>query len=417
MAMTLFEDIEELLSLKPAAQKNGRRILEEDLGLIRRAAIVVEKGKIVWVGARRQLPPHFFKTITHEISLEAQTVLPGFVECHTHLVFAGDRAAEFELRNQGVSYQEIAKRGGGILSTMRQTRKASSQELFDAAYERALHFASQGVTCLESKSGYALNLKDEMKMLEVNSLLARQKKAPKIVSTFLGAHSLPPEFSSYAEYLDYLSAKVLPVVAKKKLAERVDIFIEKNFFPAKEGKAYLQAAQDLGFDVVVHADQLSLSGGSEVAVELAALSADHLVQVDEESIQRLAASEVVSVLLPAADLYMKMKYPPARALIDAGACVALATDFNPGSSPTQDLNLVGLLARIEMKMTLPEVIAAYTIGAATALKQQHVRGSLEIGKSADFSCTDKNWSQLFYNIGDRTMSSVYRDGRRIYLKR
>lgn len=417
MSTTLFTHIDQLLTLSPAAQKQGRHIQEIDLGCLRDGAIAVKKGQIVWVGVRKEIPREIRKHITKSVELNAASVLPGFIECHTHLIHGGDRAAEFEMRNQGVSYQEIAKRGGGILSTMRETRQARKNDLFDSAVRRVDHFVAQGVTIVESKSGYALNLKDELKMLEVGRLLDQRTRSARVINTFLGAHALPPEFKTYEDYLNFLAEEVLPVIARKKLAERVDIFIENGFFPKAAGQVYLEKARKLGFEVVVHADQLQLSGGHEVAIELSALSADHLVQLDAAGIYKIAKSEVTAVLLPAADLYMKMAYPPARSLIDQGARVALATDFNPGSSPTQDLNLVGLLARLHMKMSLPEVIAAYTVGASYALNMQNSVGSLCVGKNADFVCSDLDWRQLFYNVGERSIRSVYRDGHRIYNKK
>lgn len=404
----LYRNIGTLLSLAGAAQKQGRHVQEEDLGIEHKVSMYVEKGKIQWIGKR--LPRQYSSQVTREVDLCGRTVLPGFVECHTHLIFAGDRAAEFELRNQGVSYQEIAKKGGGILSTMKHTRNTSLQKLTELGQKRANHFVAQGVTTLEAKSGYALNLKDEIKMLSA----ARAIKGPRIVSTFLGAHALPPEFKTYGEYLEFLAEKVLPIVQKKQLAERVDIFIENGFFPREEALKYLKKAKSLGFDVTAHADQLTLSGGSDVAVEVGALSGDHLLQVGEKEIKKLAKSETACVLLPTADLYMKTKYPPARAMIDAGARVALATDFNPGSSPTQNLNFVGLLARIEMKMTLAEVIAAYTVGAAYALNIQTQVGSLEAGKDADFLSMEQDWRTLFYSVGEMTTKDVFIRGKRIF---
>ncbi|MNJ96646.1 Imidazolonepropionase [compost metagenome] len=409
----ILKNISELLTLKGASQKEGRHTLEADLGLAKKQTVVADRGRILWVGAHGKLPREYAKKKSfREYDMKGMTVLPGLVECHTHLVFAGHRAAEFEMRNQGVSYQEIAARGGGILSTMKNTRKASYASLVKSAQERAEDFITQGVTTLEIKSGYALNIKDELKMLQAAGAVQRLRT----VKTFLGAHALPPEFKSYEEYLDFLRLKVLPVVKKKKLAERVDVFIEKGFFPIEASKRYLQAAKEMGFDVLAHADQLSLSGGSDVAVEVGALSGDHLLQVTQKEIQKLAASEVTCVLLPAADLYMKTKYPPAREMIAAGARVALATDFNPGSSPTQDVNFVGLLARLEMKMTLPEVIAAYTVGASYALNLQGEVGSIGVGKSADFMCTEKDWQSLFYSVGERSASVVFSKGKEIFSK-
>lgn len=407
----LLKNISTLLTLQGAALKEGRHLSEVDLSISKQASMLIENGRISWVGPHKKLPREFArKKSLRELDMRGQTVLPGFIECHTHLIFAGDRAAEFEMRNQGISYQEIAARGGGILSTMKKTRAATVGALADAGQVRADHFVSQGVTTLEIKSGYALNLKDELKMLQA----ARKIQGPRTVSTFLGAHALPPEFKSYEEYLFFLGQEVLPVVQKKKLASRVDIFIEKGFFPPQASEAYLRRAQELGFEIVIHADQMTLSGGSEVAMRLGAMSGDHLLQVGEKEVRALAKSQVTCVLLPAADLYTKMKYPPARELIDAGARVALATDFNPGTSPTQDLNLVGLLARLEMKMTLPEVIGAYTVGAAHALNLQHETGSLEVGKSADVLCIENDWQTLFYSVGEAAKKCVFSRGKRVF---
>lgn len=408
----LLKNISTLLTLQGAAHKEGRHITEEDLSIqTQPSALLFEKDKIAWIGPVKKIPKEWAKKKSlREMDMKGFTILPGFVECHTHLIFAGDRAAEFEMRNQGVTYQEIAARGGGILSTMKKTRAASLQELAKLGQERANHFISQGVTTLEIKSGYALNLKDELKMLQAAQKIEGLRK----VVTFLGAHSLPPEFKSYESYLEFLAQEILPIVKKKKLARRVDIFIEKGFFPPAASESYLRRAQELGFEVLVHADQLTLSGGSEVAVRLGALSGDHLLQVTDKEIQTLAKSQVTCVLLPAADLYMKTKYPEARKMIDAGARVALATDFNPGSSPTQDLNLVGLLARLEMKMTLPEVISAYTVGAAYALNLQNDVASLEVGKSADILCIEKDWQTLFYSVGDRANKVIFSRGKKIF---
>lgn len=404
----VYTGIQELLSLAPAASKHSRNVKEADLGIIKDAALVVQAGQIQWVGPKKKLPKKLGDHL--EVKLNVATILPSFVECHTHSVFAGHRADEFELRNQGTSYQEIAKRGGGILSSMRKTRKATAKELLVKTQQHVNDFICQGVGTLEIKSGYALDAKNEMKMLEVTHSL----EGLRVVPTFLGAHAKPPEFDSYESYLEFLADKVLPQIKKKGLARRVDIFIEKGFFEKEAGKKYLQVAKKLGFDLVVHADQLSLSGGSELAVELQALSADHVIQIKDSQIRKIAKSEVTACLLPAADLYMKCAYPKARKLIDAGARVALATDFNPGSSPTQDLSLVGLLARLEMKMTLPEVIAAYTLGPAYALGLQNSVGSLELGKSADFIGTNKSWQELFYSVGDRSIEFSFVSGQQNY---
>ena len=403
--ITVFKNIGTLLSLEDAAMKQGRQILEEDLSITSKAAMLVENGKIAWVGPQKSLPKTKGRK-PKEVDLKGATVIPGLVECHTHSLFAGSRSEEFEMRLQGVSYQEIAKRGGGILSTMRATREASVMNLKQLTQKRVDGFARQGVTTLEIKTGYALDEKNEIKSLKT----IRSLQGPRIVPTFLGAHSVPPEFSKAQDYLKYLQG-FLPAV--RKLTDRLDIWIEKGFFEKEFSKAYLEKAKELGFQITIHADQLTLCGGAELAVELQALSADHVIQLQGREIELMAKSATTAVLLPMADLYMKCAYPPARDLIDAGARVALATDFNPGSCPSQDLALVGLLARLEMKMSLPEVIAAYTVGAAHALGLEENIGSLEAGKSADFVCLNDDWSRLFYSAGEMPIAKVFKQGQEI----
>jgi imidazolonepropionase len=394
----LFRDINKVLTLEKAANKNGRKPSESDLTPIQQASILVDNGKIAWVGESKKIPKQWAhkskaKTEIKEISLNNQTVLPGFVECHTHSLFAGDRTAEFEQRNMGVSYQEINAKGGGIRSTMRATRKSSNEELRSLLEIRLDNFISQGVTTVEVKTGYALDLKNELRCLKV----LNEKYKIQVIPTYLGAHSIPPEFSSAADYLDFIRAKVLPKI--KKLTNRVDIFIERGFFEFDNSLNYLTDAKKMGFQIAIHADQLSFSGGADAALMVSAKSADHLLMINSQTIESLAKSEVTCVLLPTADLYMKSSYPKAREMIDSGCRVALATDYNPGSSPTQDIALVGLLARLEMKMSLPEVITAYTVGAAHALGLERQIGSLQVGHNANFISTESDWNQLFYSPG------------------
>lgn len=401
--MILIKDAKQILTLQKAAQKQGRRITEEDLSPLEKHALLIEKNKIKWIGPQDKLPKPFHKRIKKEISAKNKTVMPSFTECHTHTVFAGSRSLEFELRNTGVSYQEIAARGGGILSTRRSVANISKAELLKLTQKRVNRFIQQGVCTLEIKSGYGLDLANEIKSLEV----IKKLKGACFVKTFLGAHAIPKEFGGAQEYLNFLSEFVFPEVKRKKLADRVDIFIENGFFSVEQGRSYLQLAQKLGFDVVVHADQLSLSGGSDLAVSLGALSADHVIQIQDSEVKKLSDSEVTAVLLPLADLYMKCAYPPARKLIDAGARVALATDFNPGTCPSQDIQLVGLLARLEMKMTLPEVIVAYTLGASYALKRSTVEGSLEVGKLANLIFLEDSYQGLFYSSTETCVTSRF----------
>lgn len=341
-----------------------------------------------------------------EIDLKNRLVLPGFVECHTHTVFAGSRGFEMEMKFQGEPYLEIAKKGGGILSTVQATRLATKDQLEKLNRERIQKFIEQGVTTLEIKSGYGLNLETEIKMLES----IPDDTGIDIVKTFLGAHAKPTEFSTHADYLKELAEKYLPEIKKRNLATRADIFIEKSFFETSDAKQYLQKAKSLGFDLTIHADQLSLSGGTDLACELQAHSADHCIHITDQEIKKLKASKTVAVLLPAADLYLKCAYPPARKIIEGGGVVALSTDFNPGTSPTQDLALVGMLARREMKMTLDEVIVAYTTGAAQALGLQDKIGKLEKGFQADFTVWDCDEGDLFLNIGNQKPDQVYKLG-------
>jgi len=357
-------------------------------------AFIIENEKFVWIGPQNKIPKNLKPQKEHD--LKNQLVFPSFIESHTHSIFAGSRAAEFEMRNTGVSYLEIAQKGGGILSTMRKTREALPADLLKKTQNHVDQFLKQGVSTLEIKSGYALDLKNEIKLLQV---VQKLKGPTRFIPTFLGAHALPPEFKTHAEYLNYLATKVLPEIKKQQLAQRVDIFIENKFFEADTAEKFLIEAQKQGFQLTIHANQLSLSGGVDLALKLQAQSADHAIHLTDDLVKKFSQSKTVAVLLPAADLYMKCAYPPARKLLDAGATVALATDFNPGTCPTQDLALVGLLARLEMKMTLPEVFTAYTKSAAKALGIDHEEGEIAVNKRANFISTNADLEDFFYSAG------------------
>lgn len=415
----IFRDIGILYTLQGAMLKSGRCINSNDLSPIENAALVAVDGKIVWTGAERQLPKKYLnwranakgnlKCNIKVESLNKKTVLPAFVESHTHLIFAGNRAAEFERRNTGETYQSIAQSGGGILSTVRPTRAQSLVDLASIGQVRADKFLVQGVTTLEAKSGYGLSVDSELKLLRA----AGKVKKLRIVRTFLGAHAIPPEFNSAQDYIEELIEFAFPVISSEKLACRADIFVEDGYFSKKQARQYLQAARKFDLDLVLHADQLTRSGGAELAVEMQARSADHLLRISERDIRNLAKSEVTCVLLPNADLYMASPYPPARRLIEKGARVALATDFNPGSAPSLDLALTGVLARVQMKMTLPEVISAYTIGGAHALGFGSKLGALVSGMWADFSVLSGSIEELFLEVGHMPISRVYREAERL----
>lgn len=385
--------VREILSLEGVRQKNGVYINEEDLSCIDDGAVVWEGKKILWVGKTKDLRREFaLKSLQVQKNLDA-CLLPSWIDCHTHSIFAGSRSEEFELRNQGVSYEEISRRGGGIQSTVRATRGASLTELVREGQKRIEAFVRQGVGTLEVKSGYGLDLENEIKMLRA----IRRLKGLRIVPTFLGAHAIAPEFRGEARRYLKMLTKALPEI--RKLCGRVDIFIERGFFEVPEAREYLMQAKALGFRLCIHADQLTLSGGTDLAIELGASSADHVIQIDPGLVSRLAKSSVVAVLLPVADLYLKCPYPPARALLDAGARVALATDFNPGTAPSQDLGLVGLLARLQMQMSLPEVLSALTFNAAAALNLESEIGCLAPGYRPEFSLFSGSWRGLFESPG------------------
>ncbi|MCB0351152.1 MAG: imidazolonepropionase [Bdellovibrionales bacterium] len=423
--MRVFKGIQELVTMSGAAKKDGRHIVEADLQIIRHAAIIEDRGVICWVGPESKLKSVLNSNLVSKnksviknkskakvVNLNAECVIPAFLECHTHLVFAGDRKHEFELRNQGATYKQIAEQGGGIQFTVRQTRKCSEANLLKEAQRRSDRFLSQGVTTLEVKSGYGLTERDEMKILKV----AQHIQNMRIVGTYLGPHAIP-EGRTPQDYLDEVCEKTLPKIKKQKLAERVDMFVEGGYYSLQQAKQYYSKAQKLGFRLTGHVEQMSRLGGAEYLSSLSADSIDHLVEVNHDDILKIAKSDSTAVLLPTSDLYLKMNYPPARELLDRGARVALATDFNPGTSPTQDLSLVGVLSRLEMKMTLPEVLSAYTVGAACALNHQKVLGSVEVGKKCDFAVLEGSWRDLFYQVGHHPVAQTYKDGQRIFLKK
>jgi imidazolonepropionase len=397
--------IAELLTMQGARERKARGPLkEEHLGVAKNQAMVVQDKKVLWVGPQKKIPREYHK-IKKQIAVHSN-LFPGFIDCHTHSLFAGDRTQEFEMRLQGMSYAEIAKKGGGIFFTMRATRAASSSVLKKSLEERLQVFLKQGVTTVEVKSGYGLSVNEEVRLLKI---LKQQTSPVTVISTFLGAHALPPECSSASEYLEQIQ-KALPMIAKQKLAKRVDIFIEKNYFSVDEGRKFLKLAQDCGLSVTIHADQLTRTGATSLAIDLKAQSADHVICIDQKDIEKAALSEMTCVLLPTADFYLKCPYPPARQLIERGARVALATDFNPGTSPTQNIQWVGLLARQEMRMSLPEVFCAMTVGAAYALGLENSHGFLQSQAQADFFIVDKNWDQFFYDLSPIPMQSVWVNG-------
>jgi imidazolonepropionase len=350
------------------------------------AAMVWENGVILWVGPERELPEAYQRT--ERLDAGGRLVIPGLIDCHTHLAFGGWRADEFEQRILGRSYLDLARSGGGIASTVRQTRAASEQQLLDRARRFLSDMLPLGVTTVECKSGYGLTLESELKLLRVYRRLADDQPV-KIVPTFLGAHIIPAEFrEKRAEYVDLVTDCMIPAVAEEKLAACCDVFVEESAFSLDEAGRILRAGQKAGLAAKLHADQLSSGGGAELAAELGALSADHLEHISDRGITAMAAAGVVAVSLPLAALYLGQPPLPARRLIDAGVPVAVATDFNPGSAPSYHLPLALTLACTLQKMTPAEALKGATSYAARAVGRQASVGALEVGKPADFAVID-----------------------------
>jgi imidazolonepropionase len=381
-----------------------------ELAMINDGALLVRDGRLEAIGTRADIEPLI--TNAYEIvDAQHRVVLPGFVDAHAHPVFAGTRADEFALRASGATYQEIAAAGGGIRSTVRKTRAASEDDLVAAGKRYANWLLRAGTTTVEAKSGYGLTVEDELKMLRAMRRL-NDETLLEYVPTFLGAHAFPDEMSR-EDYVELIVNVMLPRVAADKLAEYCDAFFEQGYFDRAQTMRIMNAARAHGLQLRLHADQLSLSGGAQLAAELGAITADHLEQTDAAGIAALKAANVQPVLLPASVLLIGAhKYPDARAMIDAGLAVVLATDFNPGSSPTPSMLLVLTLASTQMKMTPAEAITAATINAAYSLHRGHEIGSLEVGKRANFVIHDgDDWRALAYFAGIEHPVAVYSRGR------
>lgn len=399
----------QLVTLAGAARPRIGAEMRE-LAVINDGAMLVRDGRIAAVGARADIEP----LITNEfeiVDVKRRIVLPGFVDAHAHPVFAGTRADEFAMRAEGATYQEIAAAGGGIRSTVRKTRAASEAELVQTAQRYANWFLRCGTTTVEAKSGYGLTVADELKMLRAVRRL-NEETLLEYVPTFLGAHAFPDEMSR-EEYVDLIVNEMLPRVVADKLAEYCDAFFEQGYFDRAQTTRILQAARTHGLPLRLHADQLTLAGGAQLAAELGAVTADHLEHTDAAGIAALKAANVQPVLLPVSVLMIgASQYPDARAMIEAGLAVVLATDFNPGSSPTPSLLLVLTLASTQMKMTPAEALTAATINAAYSLQRGHEIGSLEVGKRANFVIHDcEDWRALAYFAGIEHPVAVYSRGR------
>lgn len=389
-----------------------------ELAIIENGAMFVREGRIEQIGKREEIE-RLISADCEVVDAGKQIVLPGFVDAHTHPVFAGNRAEEFEMRASGATYEQIALAGGGIRSTVRKTRQASEDELVVAGKQYAQWFLRCGTTTVEAKSGYGLNVEDELKMLRAIRRLNDETPLC-YVPTFLGAHVVPDEFKdNRSAYVDLLIEKMLPRVVTEKLAEFCDVFCEPGAFSVEESRRILTAAKRMGLKLRVHADQLSLSGGSALAAELGAMTADHLEQANaaaiaslKSSISNLKSESVQPVLLPCSVLMIgSERYANARAMIEAGLAVVVATDFNPGSSPVASMLLALTLASTQMKMTPAEAISAATINPAYSLGRGNEIGSLEPGKRADYVIHDcGDYRELAYFAGLEHPTAVFVNG-------
>src|SRR5262245_41148420 len=394
----------------PSRPRVGREMRK--LAIIDDGAMFIRDGRVIQTGGLSEIEK-LIDADSEVVNAAGRVVMPGFVDAHTHPVFAGARADEFEMRAAGKSYQEIAASGGGIRSTVHKTRAASEDELFTASRRYSEWFLRAGTTTVEAKSGYGLTLEDEMKMLRVIRSLGAETPL-RYVPTFLGAHTVPDEYrDNRSAYVDLIVNEMIPLVAREGLARFCDVFCENGAFEVDESRRILQAARACGMGLRVHADQLSLSGGSQLAAELGAMTADHLEYAGEAQISALKSANVQPVLLPASVLMIgSRRYPEASAMIDAGLPVVLATDFNPGSSPTPSMLFVLTLASTQMKMSPAEAVTAATINASYSLGLGDEIGSLEAGKQADFVIHDcEDYRELGYFAGIEHPVGVFVKGK------
>jgi imidazolonepropionase len=373
---------------------------------IKDGVVAVTGGRISWVGERKQ----WKEKAREERDARGAWILPGFVDCHTHLVHAGNRAQEFELRLKGATYEDIAKAGGGIASTVRATRAASEDELVRSAQRRLARWLSEGTAVIEVKSGYGLDRDTELKMLRA----ARRLSGVTVKTTFLGAHALPAEYNGRADaYIEFVCDEVLPAAVAEKLADAVDVFCERIAFTPEQTKRVFQAAKRLGLPVKLHADQLSDLGGAALAAQHGALSADHLEHTGEQGVEAMARAGTVAVLLPGAFYFLReTRLPPIEALRRHRVPMALATDNNPGSSPLSSPLLAMNMACTLFRMTPEEALAGFTANGARALGLQASHGTLEVGKAADFALWEVDSpGELAYAIGANPCAGAVRQGK------
>jgi len=405
----IIKNATQLVTCSGFSAKKGKEM--SNLSVIENGTVIITDGIITYVGKDANCPPLSDFPEHTIIDAIGKAVLPGFIDSHTHFIFGGYREEEFSWRMRGDSYMSIMERGGGIHNTMTATRNATFDELKEAGRKRLDKMLAMGVTTVEGKSGYGMDKATEMKQLEVMKAL-NEEHPMDIVSTFMGAHATPKEYKGREDaFLDYLIHEVMPVVKKQDLAECCDIFCEKNVFDIQQSRRCLTAAKELGFKLKIHADEIVTLGGAELAAELGALSADHLLQASDKGIEKLAQSNTVATLLPCTAFSLKEHYARGRYMIDSGCAVALATDLNPGSSFTNSIPLLFALACIYMQLSPEEAVTALTINSAAAVGRADKVGSINVGKQGDLVILEyPSYKFLPYHIGMNIVEKTIKKG-------
>ena len=415
----LITGISQLLTLRGSTARRGASLSR--LGLVKDGAVLVRNGRIAAAGTRQEVEACSESSKAEKLDVAGRVVLPGFVDSHTHLIHAASRAEEYELKIQGASYEEVAQKGGGILNSVKKLRAATKDALKHRARAALETFVSHGTTTVEAKSGYELDTASELKILTLQKEL-HEGQPLDIVSTFLGAHVVPEEFRRKAggaeRYTTVVIEKMLPEVAGQNLAEFCDVFCDRGAFTRQQAKLILVEGKRHGLVPRLHAEQLSRKRAAQLGVELGAASCDHLEQINSSDITALAGSRTAATLLPGCDFHLGWRnYAPARKLIDAGAIVALATDYNPGTSPTVSMPMILSLACTQLRMTPGEAIAAATINGAYALRREKIVGSIETGKQADLAVFEvEDYREIPYYFGENRCWMTLKRGEIIYMQ-
>lgn len=411
---TLLKNPSQIITVNTNGINYKRGTDSGEIDVLTKHSIIVENGKIKKIIPNKNINKI---KVDKEIDLSNKIILPGIVECHTHSIFAGSRAIEFKQRLNGATYEQISKAGGGINTTVKAVRNSSFEELVKITEPKIKDFISQGVTTLEIKSGYGLSYYDEIKLLQVINHLNLNCMID-IIPTFLGAHTFPPEYANDKDqYIKILTDELIPYIAENKLAKSCDAFCEPTAFSAKQIDKIFEVAKNFNLDLKLHTEQFHSVGGLDVAIIHNAKSVDHLEVLDDEGISKLSNSETVAVLLPGVSYFLQYDFAPGRKLIDNNSIVALATDYNPGSSHILNISLIMSLAAFKMNMKVEEIISAYTINSAKALGISEFVGSIEVGKTADFSIYDTtDYSNIIYNVGKNLNLMTIKNGEVIYRK-